>query len=346
MSSPIAVRPFVSPDAAGWNTLLQRLPASTIAHQHEWRAIIADNLGHRPEYLVAEQDGVIVGCLPLFRVTTWWRAVYLVSIPWIDYGGILAETPEAENALLDYARELAKTSKARFLEFRSIERLPHDLPSRTDKVTFLLPLNADPELIWKGFDAKLRNQIRKSQKSGLTTEFVGEAGVDEFYEVFAHNMRDLGTPVWGRKLFDGILRTMPDRAQLILVRKDNQVIAGGLVLRFQDRYYVPSASSYRWALEFCPNHALYWAVIERGCREGLSFLDFGRSSWNGPTFNFKKQWGAPPTQLTWQYILPTGEELPAINPANPKYRLFISLWQKLPLPLANWLGPKVIRNFP
>lgn len=346
MSSGIVVRPFAPNDTAAWQSLVAKHAAATICHQSEWGDILARTLRHKPEYLVAEQDSRLVGVLPLFRVTTWWRAIYLVSIPWLDYGGVLAESTEAEAALVQYAHQRAAETGAKFVELRSVLPLSESLPSRTDKVTFLLPLNPDPETLWKAFDAKLRNQIRKAQKSGLTTEFVGADGLNDFYGVFAQNMRDLGTPVWGKQLFAEILQTMANRAQLILVRKDHQVIAGGLLLRFRDRYYVPSASSYRWALEFCPNHALYWAVIERGCRERLAYLDFGRSTWNGPTFNFKKQWGAPPTQLTWQYLLPPGEELPAINPANPKYRLFIAAWRKLPLRVANWLGPKVIRNFP
>jgi lipid II:glycine glycyltransferase (peptidoglycan interpeptide bridge formation enzyme) len=139
---------------------------------------------------------------------------------------------------------------------------------------------------------------------------------------------------------------LPENANIILVKKDNRAIAGGLLLAFKDRLYVPSASSYRDSLKLCPNHALYWEVIQKGCRDGFRFFDFGRSTWNSDTFNFKKQWTPHPTQLVWQYILNRTEVLPSINPDNPKYRLFINLWRKLPVPVATFLGPRVIRNFP
>lgn len=325
---------------------MARSGQATIAHQLGWRQVIAEGLGHRPLYLVARRSQTLCGILPLFLVTTWWRTRYLISLPWIDYGGILADDTESETALLEEARRLAEQFRAEFVEFRTVEEQPLGLPLRTDKVTFHLPLAEDPEILWKKFDAKLRNQIRKSEKCDLTVEFAGVEKLDAFYRVFAYNMRDLGTPVWGKSFFQSILTTFPDSAQLVLVSKESEVIAGGLALTFKDRVYVPSASSYRRALTYCPNHALYWAVIRQGCERGLKFLDFGRSTWDGPTFNFKKQWGAPPTQLHWQYALHGTAELPAINPSNPKYRLFIKMWQKLPLPVANLLGPRLIRNFP
>lgn len=342
----LTVRSYDDSHARAWHDYVARSAKATIAHQLGWRDVIAAGLGHKPQYLVALRDQTMCGILPMFLVTTWWRTRYLVSLPWIDYGGILADDPAAEEALLAEAKRLAERHGAEFVEFRTVDEQPLGMPIRTDKVTFLLPLASEPETLWARFDAKLRNQIRKSEKCGLSVEFGGGERLDAFYRVFAHNMRDLGTPVWGKPFFRAILRTFPESAQLVLVSKDAEVIAGGLALTFKDRVYVPSASSYRRALTYCPNHALYWAVIRQGCERGLGYLDFGRSTWDGPTFNFKKQWGAPPTQLHWQYALHRGKELPAINPGNPKYQMFIKVWQNLPLGVANLIGPRLIRNFP
>ena len=338
--------PFEPSYTDAWDDYVARSPRSTIAHRLGWRDAMAKGLGHKPLYRVAVDGKSITGIMPLFLVTTWWRTKYLVSLPWIDYGGICADDAVTEQALLADARRLAADYSVQFVEFRSVDEQPLGLTVRSDKVTFLLSLDADFETVWKQFDAKLRNQIRKSEKSGLTTEFGGAERLDDFYRVFAHNMRDLGTPVWGKGFFRAIFERFPDSAELILVKKESEVIAGGLVLSFKDRVYVPSASSYRWSLTYCPNHALYWAVIRCGCERGLKYLDFGRSSWDGPTFNFKKQWGAPPTQLHWQYALHKMPELPAINPGNPKYKFLIKMWQKLPLGVANLLGPRLIKNFP
>jgi serine/alanine adding enzyme len=341
-----AVSEYSASFESPWSEFVARSPHAAIAHEIGWRDVMARGLGHTPKYFVAHEGSKITGVLPLFLVRTWWRTKYLVSLPWIDYGGILAEDLPTENLLLDAARRTVESEGAEFVEFRTMCRQNLGLSPREDKVTFLLPLESDSELLWKGFDAKLRNQIRKSQKSALSTEFGGLDRLDEFYRVFAHNMRDLGTPVWGKRFFTEILSTFPDTARLILVRKEGTVIAGGLVLAFKDRLYVPSASAYRNALEFCPNHALYWAVIVDGCTHGFKYLDFGRSSKDSNTYNFKKQWGAPPTQLTWQYLLHRTKEIPAINPANPKYEMFIKMWRKLPLPVANFIGPRLIKNFP
>jgi len=330
-----------------WTDFVQRMPQATIAHDIGWRGVIRDCLGHRPEYLVARTDSRITGVLPLFVVTTWWRARYVVSVPWIDYGGVLAENPESEQMLLNEARRITEKTGARLLELRSVHSAAsEELQVSERKVTFLLKLNEDPDVIWRGFDAKLRNQIRKADKSGLTTEYAGVEGLDAFYKVFSFNMRDLGTPVWGIDLFREILTRLSGTAKLILVRMGDEVIAGGLVLSFKNRLYVPSASAYRSYLKYCPNHALYWRVIKDGCEEGKDLFDFGRSSWDSGTFRFKKQWVPDPSQLNWQYYLNKLDELPSINPDNPKYRLFIRMWQKLPLPVANAIGPKVIKNFP
>ena len=159
-------------------------------------------------------------------------------------------------------------------------------------------------------------------------------------------MRDLGTPVWGKDFFEGILKSIPESARILLVFSQSKPIAGALVLTFKDTLYIPSVSAYRSYRKLCPNQALYWRVIKDGCLGGYSYFDFGRSSWNSNTFEFKKKWIADPTQLVWQYYLNKTKDIPMLNPDNSKYKLAIGMWQRLPLFAANFLGPKVIRNFP
>jgi serine/alanine adding enzyme len=261
---------------AAWTAYVERSPEATVAHQIGWRKAMADGLGHKPYYLLAVENDTVKGILPLFLVKTWWRTKYLISLPWIDYGGLLADNEQVAKSLLEKGQELTKELGAEFMEFRSVDENHLGMALRSDKVTFLMPLDKNPENIWKGFDAKLRNQIRKSEKSELTTEFVGLEGLDRFYKVFSYNMRDLGTPVWGREFFSSVLENFPDHAWLVLVNMDCLTIAGGLVLAFKDRLYVPSASSYRSYLKYCPNHALYWSVIKYACEKGYVYFDFGR----------------------------------------------------------------------
>ncbi|MFH1891808.1 MAG: FemAB family XrtA/PEP-CTERM system-associated protein [Candidatus Zixiibacteriota bacterium] len=329
-----------------WAEYVQNTESSNIAHRLEWRYVISESLGHRPRYLVALDDSKVVGILPLFVVTTWWRAKYIVSVPWLDYGGIVADSDDVEILLLDEARRITEEEGAKFLELRSVSAGSVKMEERLDKASFILKLTDNSEDLWKSFNAKLRNQIRKAQKSQLYTEIGGVELLDSFYDVFSRNMRDLGTPVWGKDLFRRILSAFPQSAEIIQVKKDEDVVAGGLILSFKKSQYVPSASSLRSFINLCPNHALYWSVIARACESRFDYFDFGRSSWDSGTFNFKKQWGAEPTQLVWQYHLNKATEVPRISPDNRKYRTVIGLWKKLPLGLANYLGPKLIRNFP
>jgi serine/alanine adding enzyme len=342
----ISVVPYTDEHRSAWSNFVAASPSATVAHQIGWRDVIHNSLGHSPRYLLAVRGSQVCGVLPLFQVQTWWRAKYLISIPWLDYGGVCASDTESESALLDEACRVATELSCRFMELRSVAAGSGKLPVSDDRVTFLLRLSKDPDEIWRGFDAKLRNQIKKSQKSALTTELGGKEKLPGFYRVFCRNMRDLGTPVWSAELFDQILTHFPDSARIIHVKREDRIIAGGLVLSFRGRLYVPSASANRDFLGFCPNHALYWSVIEAGCRQGADWFDFGRSAIDSNTYRFKKQWTPDPTQLHWQYFLNRVDSIPAINPRNPKYRLFINAWRRMPLPLANFLGPRVIRNFP
>lgn len=331
---------------AAWDNYVTISPSAAISHLWGWKNVMEKGLGHKPIYLIAKEGDKAVGILPMVLVKTWWNARYLISLPWIDYGGICADSPEVTASLHKRASEIAIEYRAAFVEYRTIDSYEMNLPMRQDKVTFRLKLNPDPNELWKGFDAKLRNQIRKAEKSGLTTELGGINFLPLFYRIFQWKMRDLGTPVWGYKFFETILREFPDTAKIILVKQDKRAIGGGLVLSFKNMLYVPSASSYNEYLKYCPNHALYWNVIKMGCEQGYEQFDFGRSTWNAPTFNFKKQWVGKPIQLNWQYLLISQKEMPSINPDNPKYKLFINTWRKLPLFIANYMGPKVIRNFP
>jgi len=342
---------FSNENRAVWDAYVKGHPGATIAHPIGWKDVMEQGLGHRSRYLIALDGDQVRGVLPLVLVKTWWRSRYLISLPWIDYGGILADDADTERLLLEKARQTAENDRAEFVEFRSVHAGSQDLPLREDKVTFVLDLDADPEIPWKAFNAKLRNQIRKAQKSDVKVEFGRQDRLNDFYKVFAWKMRDLGTPVWGREFFNSILTTFdnpdsPVNAKLVLIRKDDDIIAGGLLLAFKDRLYVPSAASYRSALKYCPNHALYWEVIKKGCEKGYREFDFGRSTIDGATYKFKIQWVPEPRPLTWQYYLNTVDEVPSLNPDNSRFDLLIRMWRKLPLPVANFLGPKVIRNFP
>jgi FemAB-related protein (PEP-CTERM system-associated) len=200
--------------------------------------------------------------------------------------------------------------------------------------------------MWERFDRKLRNQIRKAEKSNLTVERGGAERLDDFYAVFARNMRDLGTPVYTRRLFDEVLRTFPDRARLLIVRTEGTPIAAGLTFRTGSTVEVPWASSLREFNNVCPNHLLYWTVIQAAFAEGCATVDFGRSTPGEGTYHFKRQWGAEATALHWEYPYLSDGAVPDHGPTNPKFSAAIEAWKRCPLWLANAVGPHIVRGIP
>ena len=195
--------------------------------------------------------------------------------------------------------------------------------------------------MWKAFGAKLRNQIRKAEKAHLQTQWAGTEGLQDFYHVYVHNMRDLGSPPHSRKFFHNILTEFPV-ARLLLVRSDTQVIGGGLCLVFQDTMLVPWASALRPYFHLCPNNLLYWEAIRSACTQGLQRFDFGRSSLHSGTYNFKKQWGALAESLHWQANVAGGDLLNAEH--HRGLQGIVALWKHLPISMTQLIGPFLRRR--
>lgn len=330
-------------DAAAWTEFVSRAPQATGYHDWAWRGVFQRAFGHEPIYLIARRDGRLEGVLPLVHIDSVLFGRTLTSLPFLNYGGVVAARDEAAEALLKTATDLAWQRRCRHLELRHRERRFPKLPCKQHKVAMRLRLGAD---MWPGLDRKVRNQIRKAQKSGLTAEQGGQELLRDFYAVFARNMRDLGTPVYAPRLFREVLEAFPDRVRLHVVRMGRTPVAAGLAYRTRSTVEVPWASSVRDYNALCPNHLLYWTIIETSVANGCDVLDFGRSTPHEGTYRFKEQWGAEPLQLHWEYGLRPGARLPDTSPANPKFRLAIEIWKKLPLAVSNRVGPMIVRSIP
>jgi FemAB-related protein (PEP-CTERM system-associated) len=312
-------------------------------HDWRWRGVFERAFGHRSIYLAARRGGNIEGVLPLVFMQSAIFGRALHSLPFLNYGGISANSSETARALLDAAIDLARELRCRHLELRHTARQFENLPCRQHKVTMLLQLK---EGMWERIDRKVRNQIRKAEKSALTSERGGAELARDFYSVFSRNMRDLGTPVYSRRFFDEVLTTFPERTRVHVVRLDGHPIAAALTYRTGERVEVPWASSLREHNSRCPNHLLYWGVIEAALAGGSEILDFGRSSPHEGTYRFKEQWGAEPTALHWEYYLADGDTLPDMSPKNPKFHAAVAIWKRSPLWLANAVGPHIVRLIP
>jgi FemAB-related protein (PEP-CTERM system-associated) len=328
-----------------WTAFVRQHPGATGYHDWKWRDVFKQAFGHESIYLAVRSHGQITGVLPLVLLDSWLFGRSLISLPFVNYGGVLAADPTAARALLDHAARIAEERDCRHIELRHTTQQFSDLPCKRHKVCMVLDLGPAPAM-WDRLDRKVRNQIRKAQKSGLTIHAGGLDLLDEFYAVFARNMRDLGTPVYGREFFEQVLTVFPERARVQLVRLGAKAVAAGITYRTGERTEVPWASSVREFNSLCPNHLLYWGAVERAAADGCRIFDFGRSTPNEGTYRFKEQWGAKPLPLCWEYRLQPGASLPNATPSNPKFSLAVSLWKKLPVGLATRIGPSIVRVIP
>lgn len=334
-------------DAVRWNRYVAGHAGASAYHAYEWRGIVSRAFGHETRYLTAETDAGVVGVLPLvlFRSRVFGR--FAVSLPFLNYGGVLADSPQAEAALIDAAIREARALGASHLELRHTRQVGPSLQPRRHKVAMVLPLETSVEAQWQALDRKLRNQVRKAEKSGLTTVHGGRDLLAGFYDVFARNMRDLGTPVYGIRWFEEILQAFPDRARICAIRSGAQTVAASFLLwRVPGATIeVPWASALREFNPVCANVYLYWQMLTLAIERGFATFDFGRSTPGEGTFNFKKQWGAAPRELVWEYWT-AGGALPDLSPKNPKFERAIRLWQRLPVGVTRVLGPHIVRNLP
>ncbi len=331
--------------AREWDAYVAGHPDASAYHRWVWRDIIRGVFGHQTRYLAALEEGVICGVLPLCVLNSRLFGHFVVSLPFFNYGGVLADNTEIEAALLERAVALVGGEGASHIELRMTRPLANDWSVKTSKVGLYLPLPDDPEVLWKGFKAKLRSQIRRPEKAGMTVRGGGAELVDDFYRVFSRNMRDLGTPVYGKKLFSTIIERVPE-SRIVVVDYQNQAVAAGFLVGDQGRLEIPWASTIRDFNRLSPNMMLYWSVLKWGCENGYREFDFGRSTEGGGTYRFKRQWGAEPRPFYWCYWMKDGTAPPELNPDNPKYRWPIMVWKKLPLCVTERVGPSIVRNLP
>jgi FemAB-related protein (PEP-CTERM system-associated) len=334
-------------DRDSWDAYVRATSESSLYHLHGWGEVIEETFGHRPIYLTARSTaGKIVGVLPLAQLRSRVFGRMLVSLPFFNYGGICGDTEEVRHGLFDAAIAVAKDGGSDFLEIRHEDDWRQDLPRKTSKVAMRLPLPPTAEELWKGLGSKLRNQVQRPRKEGMTAIVGREERLDDFYSVFAANMRDLGSPVYPKVFFQNILRKFPDRTWIAAVYLDKEPVAVGFLAGFKDRLEIPWASSLKAYNRLSPNMLLYWTCLEFACGSGYSVFDFGRSTPGEGTFRFKEQWGARPQTLYWYYWLRNGGAIPQFDPQSPKYRAAVETWKRLPLGVTRWLGPSIRKYIP
>jgi serine/alanine adding enzyme len=319
---------------------------ASIYHDTRWIHLIKKVFGHDSYHLMAIDDGVVCGILPLVRLKSLLFGDFLISMPYFNYGGAIANNKVIENILMQGAIELASELGAAHIEFRDTDARDKSWAQRTDKVNMILDLPESVELLRKRIGSKLRSQIRRPQKEGVESIIGGHELLDDFYRVFSINMRDLGTPAYSKSFFSEILSVFSEETRIAIIRLKEMPVSAAFLIGHNGQMEIPWASTIKEYNKFSPNMFLYWEVIKNAIESGYKNFDFGRSTIDSGTYRFKKQWGATPKQLYWHYWLSDKKEIPKLNPENSKYKLAIKVWQHLPIAVSSLLGPCIIKNLP
>jgi serine/alanine adding enzyme len=331
--------------ATRWDEYINNHPNATIYHSSAIRQVIEATFGHTGHYLAAIDDAdQIQGVLPLIEMKSRLFGHFIISMPFFNYGGILSNTSNAEQALLLHAQNLAKQTSVSHIEYRHTE--DHiNLPSISAKVAMLRTLPKTSDCLWEEIGTKVRAQIKKAQRQNTKVVTGREDLVDDFYRVFSQNMRDLGTPVYSKQLFINMLQNCQE-ASIIVVYLNEKPVSTGFLLGWRNTVEIPWASTLREANQYDCNMLLYWEILKFAINQSYEIFDFGRSNKEASTYRFKKQWGAKPKDLYWHYWIADGAALPEINPKNPKFQLIISLWKMLPVIVTRLIGPHIVKNIP
>ncbi|MGI9470446.1 MAG: FemAB family XrtA/PEP-CTERM system-associated protein [Rubripirellula sp.] len=340
------VTPDQSMKEAAWSDDQSASPRLA-AHHDAWVKSICEGLKHSSYLITAKEEGEVVGYLPLVFVKGPIFGKFLVSLPYVNTGGVWARDADAASRLVDRACDLADELKVRYLELRHEQSVDHPRFNfeRTDKVHMRLALPATDEALNKSFKSKLRSQVKKSGTHGHEVCWGEKELLSQFHEVFSINMRDLGTPVFSRGLFGSIVEQFAGQAEFCVLQNSGQPIAAALLVHSGGKTEVPSASCLRDWNHTAANMFMYRQLLRRAIERGSTTFDFGRSSEGSGTYKFKAQWGAVPNPATWQYYVREGS-VDAMRPDSEGNQRLIKIWQKLPVGLTRVIGPSIVRGIP
>ncbi|HUB46651.1 MAG TPA: FemAB family XrtA/PEP-CTERM system-associated protein [Acetobacteraceae bacterium] len=342
---PITIRTLDDASAPAWDAFVDTMPDGTFCHRATWARVIEQAFGHRTFFVFAEQDGTITGILPLAQVKTRLFGNTLISSPFCVYGGLLAADAESAAALEAHAETLLRSTRAKAVELRDRQPGPgnNGWVGRPDLyVTFRKPIEADHERNLKAIPRKQRAMVRKGIQYGLTSVCHRDTAV--LHRIYAESVRNLGTPVFSRRYFDVLLDAFGDAADIVTILDDGEPIASVMNFYFREEVLPYYGGGTAKARHRAGNDFMYWEVMRRAADRGYRLFDFGRSKIGTGAHAFKHNWGFTPAPLHYRYRLAPGATIPDHNPLNPKYRLFIDGWKRLPLPVANLIGPHIVRG--
>lgn len=342
-NASLSVRPFAPQDMSRWDDFVLSHPEGTFFHRSGWQGIFRDIFGLDPRYLLAERGGAIAGVLPLVFQNSLLFGKALVAAPFCVEGGPLSADSEAQAALVQAALAIQQETQAPYIELRGRQARQAGWSVRKDLyATFSRALSADDKENLLAIPRKQRAVVRKTLDSSLVSETPD--GIDEVFAVYAESVRNLGTPVFPKRYFSALRRTFGADCDAVVIKDGGVPVSAVLNFYHQDAVLPYYGGGTAGARRNGANDFLYWEVMRRAALKGYRRFDFGRSKAGTGAFAFKKNWGFEPQWLEYEYHVLPGQTMPDKNPLNPKYSLFIEVWKKLPLPIANFIGPWIIRG--
>ena len=333
-------------ERARWDAFVRATPAATFFHLAGWQSVIEQAFKNKTWFYYTEQDGQITGVLPLSQVNSKLFGNALGAMPFCVYGGPVA-TNAAALAMLDGAADaLARQLGVGHLEYRGMQRFHPDDASWTTKelyVTFRKAISADDEENLNAIPRKQRAMVRKGIKLNLRGEV--DNNVERLFAAYADSVHRLGTPVFPKKYFALLQTTFgPECEVRTILTEDGRLVGSVMSFYWRDEVVPYYGGGTALAREVAGNDFMYWNLMQAAAAKGCRLFDFGRSKLGTGAYDFKKNWGFVAQPLPYEYKLYASDALPDNNPLNPKYQLFIKMWKKLPLPLANVIGPYIVRN--
>jgi FemAB-related protein (PEP-CTERM system-associated) len=333
-------------EAAAIDAFVRAHPDGTPFHLTGWSRAVAAGCRQRAHILLAERGGTLIGMLPLTEIHSPLFGRALVSVGFAVGGGALATSTAAVSALVEAGWALAERLSCPSLELRGGSALgPGWTIDDTTYAGFARPLAADDEAELLAIPRKQRAEVRRALGLGLTVE-IGSGARDRaaHYAVYAESVRNMGTPVFPRSLFDQILNNISEATDILTVRYDGEPVASVLSLYHRGTVMPYWGGGTRAARQWRANDLMYFALMRHARERGCDRFDFGRSKRGTGAFAFKKNWGFEPTSLSYASRTAAGDGARQINPLDPKYRLQVALWQRLPLAVANRVGPIIARG--
>jgi FemAB-related protein (PEP-CTERM system-associated) len=343
---PVRVTACDATWGARWDTYLETAPGASLYHRWAWGDVNRDEFGH-PTFALGALDGDrLVGVLPIVQVKTLLFGNIGCSMPFVNYGGPIADTPEVEAALLAAAADLARRQRMKYLELRTMRPLGDAYPALTHKVSMTVDLAPDPETLWTAFKSGHRQDIRKAEKEGFVARHGGRELLDDFYLVLSESWRNLGTPFYRKRYFERLFDALGSHFWITVIYAGTRPAAAQMSGFFRgtaEGLWLGMREEFRTRYV---GYTLYWELLKYACQQGARTYHLGRSTSDSGAEAFKRKWNARATPLYWHYVVEPGQALPGLNVNNPKYRLAIDTWRKLPLGVTQIIGPHVARGIP